>query len=457
MSKIDQGAIDLLHNVTELTDLLRTRNSPDLSGAEQTADVSFFPDLVWTLRDFYLSLETDGQAITSDDYLENSLKLKQGSDERTQSFNLPRLCIQKFFPVKKCFIFESPTHGKKLAQLEELQDSELIPEFVQQLTEFSSHIFSQSKIKTLPGGIQVNGPRLESLVVTYVNAINNGDLPCVENIVITMAKRENSAAVQKAISHYDQQMGQKVQLPTETQQELLDLHRAIESEAIEIFRKNSFKDEDQSFQKELETLLSEKKDEICKKNAKASSECCSALIESIFKPLEQEVAQGVYAKPGGHSLFLQKREQLKTQYQQKPGKGIQAEEVLQKYLQAKEPLSNTILQTDQRLTAKEREREAERARAEAARAEARRLEVLRIQEEQRRAERERLHQEQLRKMEREKANFLAEQERIQKVRLQKEAERIKAEQEAHLRRLQEQLNQTRCETHHASNGDCILL
>ncbi|CAO2600247.1 Guanylate-binding protein 5 [Lemmus lemmus] len=399
MNKIDQGAIDLLHNVTEMTNLLRTRNSSDLNESKEPTDMSFFPDLVWTLRDFYLSLETDGHAITSNEYLEKSLKLKQGSDERTEIFNLPRLCIQKFFPVKKCFVFDTPTKRNKLSQLQTLNSDELSPEFVQELSEFCSHIFTLSKTKTLPGGIQVNGPCLESLVQTYVDAINSGDLPCIENTLVALARRENSAAVQKAVTHYDQQMSQRVKLPTETLQELLNLHRTSWNEAMEIFRKHSFKDEDQCFQKELKTLLSGKQDEICKKNEEASAYHCSTLLQSIFKPLEQEVAQGIYVKPGGHKLFLQKMEQLQAQYRQQPGKGTQAEEELQKYLKTKEQLSNTILQTDQDLTAKEIARKDEQKRAAAAKAEAQRLEAVRTQEEQKRAEQERQQQEKLKQME----------------------------------------------------------
>ena len=78
----------------------------------------------------------------------------------------------------------------------------------------------------------------------------------MENAVLALAEIENSAAVKKAIAHYDQQMAQKVQLPTETLQELLDLHRASEKEAIEIFIKNSFKDVDHLFQKELAVIFS---------------------------------------------------------------------------------------------------------------------------------------------------------------------------------------------------------
>lgn len=86
----------------------------------------------------------------------------------------------------------------------------------------------------------------------YVNTISSGNLPCVENAVLTLSMKENSAAVETALALYDQQMSQKVQLPTETLQELLDLHRACEKEAIKIFIKNSFKDIDQLFQTKLE-------------------------------------------------------------------------------------------------------------------------------------------------------------------------------------------------------------
>ena len=76
----------------------------------------------------------------------------------------------------------------------------------------------------------------------------------MESAVLALAEIENLAAVQKAIAHYDEQMGQKLKLPTETLQELLDLHRATEKKAIEVFMKHSFKDEDQGYQKKLEVI-----------------------------------------------------------------------------------------------------------------------------------------------------------------------------------------------------------
>ena len=87
--------------------------------------------------------------------------------------------------------------------------------------------------------------------MTYVDAINTGAVPCLENAVTTLAQLENSAAVQKAADHYSEQMAQRLSLPTETLQELLELHTACEREAIAIFMESSFKDKDQEFQRGL--------------------------------------------------------------------------------------------------------------------------------------------------------------------------------------------------------------
>ncbi|CAO2600289.1 Guanylate-binding protein 1 [Lemmus lemmus] len=356
MGTINQQAMDQLHYVTELSDRIRTRSSSDQDEVEDSDEfVNFFPDFVWALRDFSLELKANGEIISADEYLENSLRLIQGQRDKEQKFNLPRLCIRKFFPKKKCFVFDRPAHGKKLGQLESLQDQDLNSSFMEQVTEFCSYVFSCSKVKMLPGGIKINGPRLESLVVTYVNTISSGGLPCMENAVLALCKTENAAAVQKAIAYYDQQMSQKLQLPMETFQELLHLHRAIEIEAIKVFRDNFFKDIDQVFQMELVAKLETKGEELYKKNVQASSDHCSALLQDIFGPLEEDVKQGVYSKPGGYCLFNGKIKELKKQYYEEPRKGVQAEKALQKFLQSKESVADAILQTDQTLTEKEKE------------------------------------------------------------------------------------------------------
>lgn len=73
----------------------------------------------------------------------------------------------------------------------------------------------------------------------------------MENAVYTLAERENSIAVQKAADHYNEQMTQQVRLPTDTLQELLDIHAVCEKKAIAVFMDHSFKDYQQKFQEKL--------------------------------------------------------------------------------------------------------------------------------------------------------------------------------------------------------------
>ncbi|XP_041495475.1 guanylate-binding protein 1-like [Microtus oregoni] len=446
MGTINQQAMDQLHYVTELSDRIRTRSSSDQDEVEDSDEfVSFFPDFVWALRDFSLELKANGETISPDEYLENSLRLIQGTGQRDkeQKFNLPRLCIRKFFPKKKCFVFERPAHGKKLGQLESLQDQDLNSNFIEQVTEFCSYVFSSSKVKMLSGGIKVNGPRLESLVVTYVNTISSGGLPCMENAVLALSKTENAAAVQKAIAHYDQKMSQKLQLPTETLQELLHLHRAIENEAIKIFRDNSFKDIDQVFQMELVAKLETKGKELYKKNVQASSDHCSALLQDIFSPLEDEVKQGVYSKPGGYCLFNGKIKELKKKYYEEPRKGVQAEKALQKFLQSKESVTDAILQTDKTLTEKEKEIELEHVGAEAARATAKLLEVMHQKKNQLMKEKEKFYQEHVKelteKMENEQAQLKEKQQQDIENKLQEQARLLNEEFQQERKRLQDEI------------------
>ncbi|XP_023063854.1 guanylate-binding protein 2 isoform X2 [Piliocolobus tephrosceles] len=422
MGTINQQAMDQLHYVTELTDRIKANSSPGNDSVEDSADfVSFFPAFVWTVRDFTLELEVDGEPITADDYLELSLKLRKGTDKKSKSFNDPRLCIRKFFPNRKCFIFDWPAQKKYLARLEQLKEEELNPDFIEQVAEFCSYILSHSNVKTLSG--------LESLVLTYVNAISSGDLPCMENAVLALAQIENSAAVEKAVAHYEQQMGQKVQLPTENLQELLDLHRDSEREAIEVFMKNSFKDVDQTFQRKLGAQLEARRNDFCKQNSKASSDCCMALLQDIFGPLEEDVKQGTFSKPGGYRLFIQKQQELKNKYYQVPRKGIQAEEVLKKYLESKEDVADALLQTDQSLSEKEKAIEVERIKAESAEAAKKMLEEIQKKNEKMMEQKDKSYQEHVKqlteKMERDRAQLMAEQEKTLALKLQEQERLLK--------------------------------
>ncbi|XP_077883897.1 guanylate-binding protein 6-like [Ictidomys tridecemlineatus] len=324
MGTINQQALDQLHYVREVTELIRAKSSSDPDEIEDCTEfVSFFPDFVWTVRDFTLELKFDGQLITEDQYLEKALKLIKGNGSRVAMFNQPRECIRNFFPKRKCFVFDRPINNKEhLAHIESISEDQLDPKFQEQTNSFSSYIFTQAKIKTLREGIVVTGNRLGTLVVTYVDTIASGSVPCLENAVTTLAQRENSAALQKAANHYSEQMAQRVHFPTDTLQELLEVHAACEREAITVFMEHSFKDENQEFQKELVKIIEEKKNYFLLKNEETSEKYCQDELNLLSKSLMESISAGTFSVPGGHKLYMKARENVEQDYLRVPRKGV---------------------------------------------------------------------------------------------------------------------------------------
>ncbi|XP_039208063.1 guanylate-binding protein 1-like [Crotalus tigris] len=360
---IDQTALEKLRFVTELSEHIKAKASSAPGDASEF--VRFFPTFIWTLRDFKIQLEWDGQPITEDEYLEHALELKKGNTKENEILNLPHKCIRLFFPKRKCFVLECPAKRKELPHLEQMKDSELESEFVEPVNSFCRYVFQTSQEKTLPGGHVVTGDLLAKLVKDYVDTICRGEVPCLENTVLALAEIENRAALQEAVVRYAELMEQNLQLPTENLQVLLDVHKKCEEQALQMFLARAFKDDRRQFQVELVKTLESKKKEYCSKNELKSSEICSALLNSLSENLEKNVENGSYSRAGGHQEFLNDLENVEKLFLETPKKGIMAGKLLREFLQRQEAIRKTILKSDLSLQKKEKEIEDEKMKAKA--------------------------------------------------------------------------------------------
>ncbi|XP_036372268.1 guanylate-binding protein 1-like [Megalops cyprinoides] len=443
---INNEALMSLHYVTELTKHIKVKSSQEAESEASFEFIRYFPSFVWTVRDFTLDLELDGRAITSDEYLENSLKLKPSKSPVFKTFNGPRECIRKYFPLRKCFVFDQPATKRKLKKMEELSDADLEPDFIKQTKDFCSYILSHSKEKSLTGGITVNGSMLANLVVTYMDAICGGQMPCLENAVLALSQIENSAAVEKSHALYRQLLGEQVKLPTETQEELSSVHEGCLKEALQLFMARSFKDEDQLYQEDLMERIKEVYEEKCQENADLSRKHCITLLQQLWESLDQES----YMRPGGYADYRVQVDSIIQQYRDTPGKGIQGDHALEAFLKEKSDLGRNILMADKSLTEKQQNLEAEKARAEMERFKA---EVARQEQEamaQKMENMERAHRENerqlLEKMEKENKAMMEENERVLTQRLEEQKALIKEgyeqkanEMEAQIKSLQQRV------------------
>nr|XP_023994190.1 guanylate-binding protein 1-like isoform X1 [Salvelinus alpinus] len=367
---INNDAVEKLQYVNELTEMIKVKSSTDNEEeGEGTHFMQFFPDFVWTVRDFTLQLEIDGREITPDQYLENSLQLKKGYGKKINDYNVPRECIRNFFPSRKCFVFPSPTTPDNMHRLDSMDEAELSERFREVADNFCRFIFQESRMKTVIGGHTLTGESesdiylqymLGHLVTTYVETIAKGNVPCLENAVLAMAKIENQAAVDEGLAVY--QMGMedvKALFPVDINQ-LSENHLRSETQATEAFMKRSFKDENGEFLKALAEAIGNHSADLFKQNKDASEKKCKALLENLSAQMDQGMKEGRYATPGGYELYCNHHDNIVAQYRAEPNKGVRAEEVLEQFLKGKSAESNSILQADKKLTENEKKIQAEK-------------------------------------------------------------------------------------------------
>ncbi|CAH2318797.1 guanylate-binding 6-like isoform X1 [Pelobates cultripes] len=357
---IDQQAMEQLHYVTELTNRIKLKLSQK---EDQSAEFKrFFPSFIWCIRDFCLVLEHNDMEITADEYLMNSLKCKEGNKNQIQSYNLPRKCIIQYFHSHKCFVFDRPTSGKKIYRLDELEDSELDKDFLSHIETFRNYIFSEGRVKTLPGGQLVNGNCLANLVTLYVKEIQKGSVLCVENAVITLAKIENAKAMKYAITNYETKMREHVKtFPTETQKEFIILHEECENRAIELFLQFSFNDVNEKHLQELKVLLGKQQQRFSQCNEEASEDRCNKLLDKLRRETQSKRDNSIK-----YNQFQEEKKKIVEEYNKQPGKGVKAHDVLDKFLIEMDKMEALILQSDQTISEHEKKLAAEKAEAEAA-------------------------------------------------------------------------------------------
>ncbi|KAJ8336258.1 hypothetical protein SKAU_G00396010 [Synaphobranchus kaupii] len=361
IGNISNDAVMSLHYVTELTEHIKVKSTKEKAQDTSSDYMRFFPTFVWAVRDFTLELKLNGKTATADEYLENSLKLKNGTSKAVALSNDARECIRNYFPDRKCFVFDQPGSKEKLKVLDQLRDSELDPQFVKQTSDFCSYVFGCSKEKTIKGGIIVTGSLLGNLAVTYVDAIRSGSIPCLENAVAALSQIENSTAVEESFALYRRLLGERVKLHTETEEELSSVHDGCLKEALQLFMNRSFKDEDHKYQETLMERVKQVYEGKCAENAEMSQNHCAALLLQLENDMDPDES---YMRPGGYQHFKADLNRLVNEYKSFPAKGVKAEQALEDYLSEKNQQEKMILTADRNLSEQQRRLEEQQAQVE---------------------------------------------------------------------------------------------
>ncbi|KAF7242491.1 Guanylate-binding protein 1 [Varanus komodoensis] len=390
----------------------------------------------------------------------NGLPVLDSLPDATEKRDLPKKFLRQYFPCRKCFVFDRPAERKDLERLEDLPESKLNPEFLQQARHFCDYVLQNAPAKGIQGGPPVTGKMLGGLAETYVDAIRRGAVPCIENAVLALAQAENAAAVREGLERYDEMVQLLSVLPAEDMTELLAVHARCEEEAIQVFLNHAFRDENQQHQHKLRNQLQLKLEELCLRDEQVSLDRCLAVLCELFQEVEERISRGAYAVAGGYQRFQADQQEVIEAYFRVANKGNMASKALHDFLKSKEGAADSILQADKNLTSKQKEMEAERARAEAAEREAQAQKKRHEQNEQLIQDMKRSHEEHKRqlmaKMEEDRKKLTDE---FQISLNQKLLEQTRLQQEGHreeVSRLHREIQSLRNKIHEKRSSSCVI-
>ena len=258
---IDEAALSNLSFILNLSKSLKLRNNlknkdeEDINSInninEENELAKYFPCLFWLLRDFVLKLEdSDGNPISSKQYLENSLMEQEGTTDTILEKNLIRKKIKSYFIERDCFPMVRPVEKEKdLQNLMNLSDEEIRPEFITQSKHLREMIYSTVKPKNF-GGKVLSGEMLIELVESIINSINDGAIPVIENSWKYITNNECIKNIKSLIEYYTKNITnfQKTNLEKENLfEELQKYNEELTQEILDNFKNmniNKFDEDD---------------------------------------------------------------------------------------------------------------------------------------------------------------------------------------------------------------------
>lgn len=151
------------------------------------------PKFIWLIRDFSLDMvdPDTGRPISSKEYLDVCLRKKVNnyfinkiSGKNSSDNNSIRENILKFFPDRDCYTLVRPADSEdELRNLNSIEFNKLKSEFRSGILELKNKIFRETTSKRIKGK-KLNGLSLANLIVDFVNAINKGAVPNINNAYI---------------------------------------------------------------------------------------------------------------------------------------------------------------------------------------------------------------------------------------------------------------------------------
>jgi len=310
-NSIDENAIQNLSfivNITKNIQLSATPKRPSFSSFNiketensEAKDLSaYFPSFLWVIRDFALKLiNPEGDPITSKEYLEKSLEVQKAFSDSAEQKNKIRSLLKDFFRDRNCITLVRPlTDEANLQNLDKMELTQLRPEFSEQVINLRKIVLKQIKPKAL-NGQALNGEMFCNMIKSYIEAINQGAVPVIEDAWGFMCKNECLKAMKNAAEVYEKYVNENFSLFNHkkipnSEQELRKIHKEAKEKATENYKRNAIGNYLEEFLLKLKMEIKEKFECYKAENVKETEKAALQFLHKNYGDIEKNIKQGTY-------------------------------------------------------------------------------------------------------------------------------------------------------------------
>lgn len=291
VGSIDENALQNLGLVVNLTEHIHIKSQQSEVDCEDYAQ--YFPSFLWVVRDFILQLVTpEGESMTSREYFEAALQPQKGFSDAAEEKNRIRRLLKNFFKDRDCQTLVRPvTDEGELQTLAEKEIDELRPEFVEQMMELRQKALGHIKVKTL-NGKAIDGNMLAHLADMYVNSINSGTVPNIENAWTYICQNESNKAYSDAVSIYEKVIMTSVgsRFPLD-EVELKEIHREAKESAIDHFTSKCMGSETDNLLSKLKNTISDKIETLKVENEEEGEKICRGFLTENYAGIDRKLKE----------------------------------------------------------------------------------------------------------------------------------------------------------------------
>ena len=292
---IDEQAIENLSLVVNLTKTIHIKaNNNEEVDIEDYA--KHFPSFVWIVRDFTLQLiDSQGETITPKEYLERALQPQKGFSDNVEQKNRIRRHITGLFKDRDCFTFVRPvTKEEDLQNLNQMDFTDLRPEFVEQVLELRKRVLNRINPKTL-NGRPISGEIFSELIKSYIGAINDGAVPNIENAWTQICRNECFKWANDSLKHYETYLVEEILPRVPLSEDQLKLfHRRFKEKAISFYKSKSLGEVSEVYEKELLRQIKVKFTQLKLRNTEEGEKMCEAFLTKEYSSIDKKVRSNEY-------------------------------------------------------------------------------------------------------------------------------------------------------------------